>query len=199
MSSHETSPPATRVAQARTADPHDPQRAALRLLPPVARAPLPIDAIGRAVDWSVVALGAALVALVFSNVVMRLLTLDAAFVIELGELLMVWVTFLGGASAARRNAHMTITEFVDKLDEGARRWADAAIQALCLAVLAVLSAYGISLVQASWGNILTVLGIAMAWQYLALPAGSVAMAVFIGWDLLQILRGVPRSVRYGAG
>jgi hypothetical protein len=52
---------------------------------------------------------------------------DLAWVTEFGELLMVWVTFLGGACAAQRGAHMTITEFIDKLP-GRRRWADAGVQ-----------------------------------------------------------------------
>lgn len=165
-------------------------------LPPAPPAPAPISAVGALVDWSVVIIGAALVALVFANVVMRVFEKDAAFVVELGEMLMVWVTFLGGASAARRNAHMSITEFVDKLQAPARRWCDVAILALCLAMLLLLVVYGVRLTNASWGNVLTVLDIAMAWQYLALPVGSAAMAVFVAWDLWQTLCGVPREQRY---
>lgn len=161
-------------------------------------APRPLRAFGAMIDWAVVLIGGTMVLLVFANVVMRVLEKDAAFVVELGELLMVWVTFLGGAAAARRNAHMRITEFVDKLAEPTRRWADTAIQCVCLAMLAVLIAYGVSLTNASWGNVLTVLGIPMAWQYMALPLGCGAMAVFIGWDVWQILHGVPRARRYKA-
>ncbi len=89
---------------------------------------------------------------------------------------MVWVTFLGGAAATRRGAQMTITEFLDKLGPGGRRAADGAIQSLCLGVLGLLAWYGMGIVNATWGNELTVLHIPMALQYLALPVGAAAMA-----------------------
>jgi TRAP-type C4-dicarboxylate transport system permease small subunit len=93
---------------------------------------------------------------------------------------------------------MTITEFVDKLSEAKRRQADGAIQVVALAVLVLLVWYGIGIVQANWGNVLTVLDWPMALQYLGLPVGSAAMLVFVAFDLIQILRGRSREERYGA-
>jgi len=110
--------------------------------------------------------------------------------------LMVWVTFLGGACAARRNAHMAITELLDKLGPRGRRVADFATQLVVAVVLLLLVRYGWVIVDASWGNQLTVLGIPMAIQYLALPVGSAIMLAFILLDLVRIARGVPREVRY---
>ena len=72
---------------------------------------------------------------------------------------------------------MSITEFVDKLDAGARRWADLAIAALAAAVLALLVWYGMGIVRATWDNELTVLGWPMGLQYLALPVGAAATRV----------------------
>lgn len=92
---------------------------------------------------------------------------------------------------------MTITEFLDKLRPAARRLADGAIQLLCLGVLALLAWYGMGIVNATWGNELTVLHIPMALQYLALPVGAAAMAVFTAWDLVEIVRGRNREQRYG--
>jgi TRAP-type C4-dicarboxylate transport system permease small subunit len=169
---------------------------ATRWLPAAPDAPAPVRWLGELVDWSVVLIGASLVLLVFANVVLRVFALDPAWVLELGEFLMVWATFLGGAAAARRNGHMTITEFIDKL-EGARRLiADGAVQTVVCAVLMILVWYGIGLVNSSWGNVLTTLDWPMALQYLPLPAGAGATRVFVLWDLVQIARGVPREVRY---
>ena len=165
-------------------------------LSPVPAAPRPLAWLGRAVDWTVVAIGAAMAVLVFANVALHLVSQDLAWVTELGELLMVWVTFLGGACAAQRGAHMSINEFVDKLDPARRRWADAAIQAACLAMLAVLVRYGWSLVDGNWGNQLTVLEWPMAVQYMGMALGCTLMAVFVAFDLWQTLRGVPREQRY---
>ena len=165
-------------------------------LAPVAAAPLPIRALGRIVDWVVIGIGAAMATLVFLNVSLHIVSKDLAWVTELGELLMVWVTFLGGACAAQRGAHMTITEFIDKLEPAGRRWADAAVQGLCLVMLLILVRYGWALVGANWDNELTVLQWPMAVQYMGMAVGCTLMAVFVGFDLWQVVRGVPREQRY---
>ena len=109
---------------------------------------------------------------------------------------MVWVTFLGGAAASRRGVHMTITEFLDKLRRPrARRIADARDPAGPLASSACWSGTGIGIVNASWGNELTVLHVPMAIQYLALPVGAASMAVFVAWDLVA---DRPRPLPRGA-
>ena len=167
-----------------------------RLLEPAPPAPLPIRLLGRVVDWSVILIGATMATMVFINVCLHLFHWDLAWVTEFGELLMVWVTFLGGACAAQRGAHMTITEFIDKLEPGKRRWADLAVQSACLAMLLVLVRFGWSLVNASWGNQLTVLEWPMAWQYMGMAVGCSLMTLFVGWDVWQIARGVPREQRY---
>ena len=169
----------------------------MSLLPPGPPAPAPIRFLAACTDWSIVGIGAAMIVLVFFNVIVHLFNRDMAWTVELCELLMVWVTFLGGAAAAYRGIHMSINEFLDKLGEPARRWADTAIQLACCAILALLVWYGWGIVQASWDNILTVLNVPMAVQYLALPVGAGLMLVFVGNDLWQTLRGVPRDVRYG--
>ena len=154
--------------------------------------------LGKLVDFSVMTFGGALAILIFINVVMHAAGKDLAWLTELGEMMMVWVTFLGGAAAAQRGAHMSINEFLDKLTHERRKWADAAVQAFTLAVVAVVFYYGAGIVQGSWGNVLTTLEWPMAWQYMPLPLGMGLMGVFVGWDLILILRGVPREQRYPA-
>ena len=168
------------------------------MLSPIGQAPWPMRLLGRVVDWALIVVGAGMAALVFFNVSLHMVDKDLAWVTELGELLMVWVTFLGGACAAQRGMHMSINEFVDKVSPERRRWADAAILVLSLAVLLVLTRYGWSLVQGNWGNQLTVLEWPMAIQYMGMAAGCTLAAVFVAFDLWQTLRGVPRELRYPA-
>jgi TRAP-type C4-dicarboxylate transport system permease small subunit len=158
---------------------------------------MPIRWLGNAVEWTIVVLGSIMVVMVFYNVIMHVLGKDVAWSTELCEFMMVWVSFLGGASAARRGLHMTITEFLDKLSDPMRRLADGIIQAFCLLVLGLLVKFGMGIVMANWGNELTVLEWPMAWQYLGLPVGSAAMLVFVAFDLVQIVRGKTREERYG--
>jgi TRAP-type C4-dicarboxylate transport system permease small subunit len=154
--------------------------------------------IGKTVDYSVICLGGALAVLIFINVVMHAMGKDLAWLTELGEMIMVWVTFLGGAAAAQRGAHMAINEFLDKLSPERRKWADAAVQIFTLVVVGVVLVFGVRIVQSSWGNVLTTLEWPMAWQYMPLPLGMGLMGVFVAWDLILILRGVPREQRYPA-
>jgi len=166
-------------------------------LPPTPPAPKPIQWLGTAVDWTLVVIGAVMVIMVFVNVMMHVFHRDIAWTTEFCEFMMVWGTFLGGASISRRGTHMVITEFLDKLSGASRRRADGIIQVFCMAVLVLLVRYGLGIVMANWGNELTVLEWPMALQYLALPVGSAVMLVFVGFDVVQIIRGKTREERYG--
>jgi TRAP-type C4-dicarboxylate transport system permease small subunit len=154
--------------------------------------------LGKLVDLSVMTFGGALAILIFINVLMHAMGKDLAWLTELGEMMMVWVTFLGGAAAAQRGAHMSINEFLDKLTPRRRKWADAAVQIFTLVVVGVVLFFGLRIVQTSWDNVLTTLEWPMAWQYMPLPLGMGLMGIFVSWDLILILRGVPREQRYPA-
>jgi len=167
------------------------------MLPPAPPAPRPLALLGAAVDWTVVAIGATMISLVFLNVCLHVVGKDLAWVTELAELLMVWVTFLGGACATQRGAQMSITEFIDKLHGDRRRLADAAVNLLAAAILVLLIVYGVRLAAVGWGNELTVLGVPMTFQYLGMPVGSAAMLAWVLWDLYRIARGDTREMRWG--
>jgi TRAP-type C4-dicarboxylate transport system permease small subunit len=166
-------------------------------LPQAPPAPGPIRWLGTAVDWTLVVIGAVMVVMVFANVVTHVFHGDIAWTTEFCEFMMVWATFLGGASVARRGTHMVITEFIDKLSGASRQCADGIIQVFCVAILVLLVKYGFGIVMANWGNELTVLEWPMALQYLALPVGSAIMLVFVSFDIFQIMRGKTREERYG--
>ncbi len=160
-----------------------------KLLPPAPPEPAALRWLGELVDWSIVALGSALVVIVFVNVVMHQLDYDIAWTTEFGEFVMVWTTFLGAAAASRRLGHMAISELLDLLGGVLGRWLHIAIELVVIFVLALLVWYGTVIVQASWGNILTVLDMPMAWQYMALPVGSALSLVFVLHHLVVTLRG----------
>ena len=158
----------------------------------------PTHLLARLIDWALVGAAAVMIVLVIFNVCAHAAGHDLAQTTEACEFLMVWVSFLGGASILRRSGHMTITEFIDKLSDAQRRVADFFVQLFTLGVLWVLFANGLTIVENNWGNILTVLGIPMSWQYMPLSVGSGAGLVFVSYDLYQILCGKSREERYGA-
>jgi TRAP-type C4-dicarboxylate transport system permease small subunit len=65
-------------------------------------------------------------------------------------------------------------------------------------MLLVLTRFGWSLVSGNWGNQLTVLEWPMAIQYMGMAVGCTLMAVFVAFDVVQTVRGVPRERRYPA-
>ena len=96
---------------------------------------------------------------------------------------------------------MSITEFLDKLDAGRggagpTRRCSRLHPGRCWPWCWCATAGRI--VQGSWGNVLTTLEWPMAWQYMPMPVGMGLMMVFVGWDLVLILRGFPREQRYPA-
>lgn len=168
------------------------------LLPPGPPAPWPIALLGRAVDWSVLAIGAVMATLVFANVIVHnVFNGDIAWTTEFCELLMVWVTFLGGAAATRRGSHMVINELVNHLRGMKRRYTEAAIQLVVFVTLGLLAWYGVGITEAGNFSTLTVLGWPMSTQYVALPVASVITMVFVAWDLIEILRGKTSEQRHG--
>jgi TRAP-type C4-dicarboxylate transport system permease small subunit len=169
----------------------------MSLLPPGPTEPPLLRWLGTATDVGIVLLGSALVVVVFGNVVLHAFDKDIAWTTEFGEFVAVWTTFLGAAAAVRRNAHMAVTELVDLVPEpGPRLLVDGLIQSVVAAVLVLLVWKGGVAAHAGWGSVLTVLDWPMAVQYLSLPVGSAIALVFALWDLLQIVRGVPRGLRY---
>lgn len=145
--------------------------------------------LGTAIDWSVAAAGTLVIALVFYNVLSRyILHTDVAWSSELSTLLLIWISFIGGAMAVRRNAHLGVTEFIMGLEPGARSRVDAAVLALSALSLGLLVYFGITLTVMSWDNIAIAIRISNGWWYLAMPVGCGLMLVFVVHQLLLVLR-----------
>ncbi|MEO8409516.1 MAG: TRAP transporter small permease, partial [Propionivibrio sp.] len=157
----------------------------------------PIHLLARLIDWALVVAAGIMVVLVFLNVVTHAMGHDIPQTTEACEFLMVWVSFLGGASIIRRSDHMTITEFIDKLHGMPRRVADFYVQLFTFATLSMLFWYGLIIIGNNWGNILTVLKIPMSLQYMPLSVSSGAGMIFVAYDLYQIIQGKSRAERYG--
>ncbi|MGE0799543.1 MAG: TRAP transporter small permease [Lautropia sp.] len=145
--------------------------------------------LGWLVDAAVSATGAIVIALVFYNVLSRyLLKTDVAWSSEACTLLLIWMTFVGGAMATRRNAHLAVVEFVMGLPRQRRARVDAAMLAATALALALLVWFGITLTVLSWPNIAITIKISNGWWYLAMPVGCALMLVFTLHQLWVVLR-----------
>jgi len=159
--------------------PDRPEPAALRML-------------GDAVDLVVTALATLLLVVMLANVAARaVLNTDIAWNTEFGEFVLLWATFLGGASAARRGAHMRITEFVDAMPRGLGRVTELATRVGVIAILGLLIWHGVGITNSTMTQEMTVLHWPMGIQYLAMPVGSALALVFVLYETALLARGEP--------
>lgn len=143
-------------------------------------------------------LGAALLCLIFLSIALqvmaRLLFASPPFwTEELARYLFVWVVCIGSAEVLRARAHITMD--ILAMVFGGRLWTmlQVLLNAMILAVLAVLVWYGtLGAIRASRVDSIA-LGVPEAFLFGALPVGAALMAlrmiVVISTDILSLTRG----------
>jgi TRAP-type C4-dicarboxylate transport system permease small subunit len=105
-------------------------------------------AINQGVEYLLAAMGLAMTVVVAAQVFFRYgLNASLFWSEELARYLLVWLTFLGASTAFRRGAHPGIDLFSTRLPAPLQRIARRLVQAVCLAVFAVMVVYGI---EFSW-------------------------------------------------
>lgn len=145
---------------------------------------------GDGLDVSITLLGTALLIVMTTNVLARaFLNADIAWNTEFGEFALVWATFLGGAAAARRGAHMCITEFLVKIPARLRRVIELTIRIAVLALLVLLVQAGINIVAKTMDQRMSVLYWPVGLQYLAMPVGSGLTLLFVAYETWLIAHG----------
>jgi TRAP-type C4-dicarboxylate transport system permease small subunit len=146
--------------------------------------------LGDGLDITIVVLGSMLLVVMTANVLARsILNADIAWNTEFGEFALVWATFLGGAAAARRGAHMCITEFVAMMPAYPRRFLEIAIRLVVLCLLVLLVRAGINIVDKTMDQRMSVLYWPVGLQYLAMPIGSGLTLLFVAYETWLIARG----------
>jgi TRAP-type C4-dicarboxylate transport system permease small subunit len=151
--------------------------------------PAPLRLLGDVIDIAVTGLAVLLLLVMFANVAARvLLNSDIAWNTEFGEFVLLWATFLGGASAARRGAHMRITEFVEAMPPAWTRFVEIASRVGVVALLLCLVWYGLSITQSTMEQEMTVLHWPIGLQYLAMPVGSAFALVYVLYEITLLAR-----------
>jgi len=109
---------------------------------------------------------------------------------ELSQTILVWITFIGAATALFRGEHMTIDLLVRRLSS------DGVKRSLRLFTLLVLGAFlvlgvdaGWTVVERTWRMRTTAMQIPAGILYLAFPVGCVLMLPVLVRDILRTIRG----------
>ncbi len=128
----------------------------------------------------VVAMMAAMVALVFTNVVCRyLLGFSIIWAEELSQYLMVWITFLGAGLALREGRHVAVELVQDRLPKPAARIARIVVAGSVLAFLGVLTVLGAQFALFARDQETPVMTISLGIPYLAVPIGALIFALHL--------------------
>jgi TRAP-type C4-dicarboxylate transport system permease small subunit len=105
---------------------------------------------------------------------------------ELARYLFVWLSILGATLALQKRGHFGLEIFFRKLPQQMRRWVEFLILFLVGALVVVILASGIELVEKTASQESPAIGIPMSWAYACLPVGAALMTFHL---LVIFLKG----------
>lgn len=140
----------------------------------------------RTIDWAVVGLVVAMVAVAFYQVVMRYIFNNApSWSEELARYLFVWLVFLASAIAFRGGAHLGIDYFVNLFPVRVRSFFRVAIGLLLCVALLFLAVKGFNVATLVQRQLSAAMRMPMIYAYLAIPVGALLMLLEVVWRLAQ--------------
>ena len=119
------------------------------------------------------------------------------FTEELTRYTMVWVAFLGGVVALRDGAHVATGGLGDRFGPAIGRAASLLADALAVLFLVVLAWAGIRTLPNQMDQYTTTLNVSIFWFYLAIPVGSVLMALVIVGRRFGVMEAAPSELPVG--
>ncbi len=129
-------------------------------------------------DIILVSMFAAMVAVIFMQVIMRYVFNNSlSWSEELGKFLFVWLSWFGISIGARRKEHIKITMLVDKLPYRVARVLDLVAEAVVIAICVVTAVYGVSLVRSQSAIRYAGIRISISWGYLSVVVGCALMTI----------------------
>ena len=133
---------------------------------------------------------AAMVILVFGNVVLRY-AFNSGITIseEMSRWLFVWLTFLGGIVGLREHAHLGTEVLVGRLGTGGKKACFLAGYGLMFFVCWLLFRGSLAQVRINWDVSAPSSGASMAWFYAVGLVFSVSAAAILAADLHKLLTG----------
>jgi TRAP-type C4-dicarboxylate transport system permease small subunit len=106
-------------------------------------------------------------------------------------LLMIALTFFGGAACYRRRAHMNVSFLVMLMPPAPRRIVEFVAELLVAAMALFMMQYGAKLVAATWYNTIADFpSLSVGLTYLPIPLGGAALLLFV---VERLAFGVPPS------
>lgn len=153
-----------------------------------------VAGINRIVELIVVAAYVALVADISAAVFFRYVLNDSLmWGEELARYIFVWLTFLGAGLGVGRNVHVGVDSVVEMLPLRSKLLVQLAVEIAVSVFLLALIAVGLQLTMASARMQTLLLGVSVAYVYLAVPVGGAVMLMNVS------LHACERAVRIARG
>lgn len=149
-----------------------------------------IDRACRGLEGVIAAMLAAMVVLVFGNVVLRYLFNSGITVSEeVSRWLFIWMTFLGAIVALREHGHLGVDMVVQRLPAWAKRICLGLGHLLMLYILWLLLQGSIAQARINWDVTAPTTGASMAIVYLSCVVFAVCAGFLMLLDLLRLFTG----------
>lgn len=149
-----------------------------------------LAAVCRLIEMLIAAGLAAMVLLVFSNVVLRY-GFNSGITVseELSRWIFVWITLLGAVVALREHGHLGVDMVVERLPAWGRKACLILSHAVMLGLAAILFKGGWDQVVVNWNSAAPTTGLSMAWVHVPALVFAACAAVLLLLDLFKILTG----------
>ncbi|MGG1554041.1 TRAP transporter small permease [Paenibacillus ferrarius] len=136
--------------------------------------------LGNVIDWILVVMGGLMVLITFYNVLSRyIFKADLAWSSEIVTFMLIWTSFIGGAAAVRRSAHLTVNELINRFSLKVRYWIDIYIQLVLIGFIAIMAYFGFQIVAGSMEELTMALKMPIGTWYAAMPVGAVCSIIFL--------------------
>lgn len=131
--------------------------------------------VNKLLEWVVITMLAVMSAVVFAQVLFRLIHASIPWSEELSKYLLIWSTFLGSALGVRKGSLIGLEFLSNLLPEKGKRVLETLIHVMVAALLILLIAVGFWASGRVWYQTTPVMKLPMGLMYASIPVGSVFM------------------------
>ena len=147
-----------------------------------------IKALNKTEEIVIVVMFAIMVAVIFSQVIMRYVFNNSLYWSEeLGKFMFIWISWLGISIGEKRGEHIKITMLTDRFSPKGQHILNIISELVVIGILLVTIYYGVYLVQTQAGTHYAGIKISVSWGYLSVVLGCVLMLIrCIGMIVMSI-------------
>ncbi len=129
-----------------------------------------------------------IIALTFTNTVLRIFNRPVIWADDISLLLFSWSAFLGADLALRSNRLVGMDIVTSKLPAKTQKILQIIVYLIMLSILLLFVVKGFSLAKMNWKRFMNTLKLSYGWATLSLPVGSVLMILTILIKLYVLIR-----------